>query len=91
MKTSLTEIQRTENFLLGRLSAGETLLFRAQMLLDPQLRSDVSLHRAVHTAVRLYHRKKLKAEIALAGKRLFADPSRKDFKEEVMKNFKSAR
>lgn len=87
MKTSLNNVSRTEDYLLDNLSAEEALLYHAELIISSELRTDTFFHRMVHYAVRMYHRKKLKAEIAVAGGKLFDDPSKKNFRDEVMTNF----
>ncbi len=87
MRTSLSDVARTEEYLLGTMGTGDSLLYEAEMVINPKLKTETFLHRLIHRAVRIYHRGKIKEEIVLAGERLFNDPSRIAFKNEIMKNF----
>ncbi|HEX8040091.1 MAG TPA: hypothetical protein VF490_13110 [Chryseosolibacter sp.] len=87
MRTSLSDLIRTERYLLGELSAGEALLYQAEMALNHRLKTDTFFHRLIHRAVRLYHRKKIMEAVALTGEKILNDPARAGFRNEVMKNF----
>lgn len=87
MKTSIAEIVRTENYLMGRLSPEEALVFEAKMLLDKELKANTLFHKIVHRLVLLYHRKKLRARVEEVHGRLFSDPARERFQESVLRHF----
>jgi len=88
MKTSIAEIIRTEKFIVGELSNDEELLFEAKLLIDKDLRRNVSLQRLVHRLVRLYHRRKMKADIGRVHDKLFLNPAKVGFRRSVLKHFK---
>lgn len=83
----MSELIRTERYLRGELGAGEALLYQAEMAINSRLKADTFYHRLIHRAVRLYHRKKTVEAIVLAGEKLFSDPGRGAFRNEVMQNF----
>jgi len=76
-----------ERFLLGELSALERQTFRAQMLQNPRLRLRVYFQKKVHLLVKLYHRKKLKAEMEAVHDELFQDPDKVQFQQSIFKLF----
>lgn len=87
MKTSSTDIFLTEKYLCGELSPEDSVLFQAQMLIDPERKKNTYFHRMVHSLIAQYHRKKLKAEIEQVHQKLFQDPAKADFRQEVMNLF----
>ena len=89
MRTSITEIIRAERFLAGELRAEDKLLYEARLVVDRDLRTNLFFHRMVHRLLRLYHRKKLRTEVEIVGQRLFRDPAKADFRQAVLKHFKS--
>jgi hypothetical protein len=89
MKTSLTDLARTEKFLRDELHPADALVYEAQMLVDEDLQKKTFYHRMVHSLVRAYHRKKLKAEVQEVHEKLFKDPARAHVWQELIKLFKS--
>jgi hypothetical protein len=87
MKTSLTDVSQTEKYLRHELSAEDSLVFQAQLLISHELRKDTFFHKIVHSMVGMYHRKKLKAEIEFVHQKLFNDPARANFRQEIMRLF----
>jgi hypothetical protein len=88
MRTSLTEIQQTEKFLLGEMNPGDALVFEARMLSKPLLKMNVFFQKKVHAVLRAYHRKKLKEEAEAVHQQFFSDPAKKDFREMIFHCFK---
>lgn len=88
MKTSITEIIRTEKFIVGGLSRDEKVLFEAKLLIDNNLRRGVLLQKLVHRLVRLYHRRKIKAGMEQVHNKLFEDPANVRFRRSVLQHFK---
>jgi len=89
MKISLSEIAETEKYLLHEMRPGQRLVFQAKLLTNGDLRRDTFFHNMAHRMIRLYQRKKIKAEIEAAYERLFTDPEKASFREEILKLFKS--
>lgn len=90
MRTSLTELKEAEDFLIGRLSPSDALLFRAKLILDRKLRENVRVLSATYPVVRAYGRRKLKAKIASVENRIFTDPSKVEFQERIAQLFSNA-
>lgn len=87
MRTSLSEIKHIEDFLAGRLSPQEMLLMRAKLLLDPSLRQNVSMLKATYTAVQMYGRRKMKSQLTIIHQKLFTDPGKQNYREQIFKLF----
>ena len=87
MKTSISETIKIEKYLLGQLNAGERVLFEARLRRYDSLRISLFFQKALRRLLLLYHRRKLKREIACVHDRLFQDPARIHFRESVLKNF----
>lgn len=89
MKTSWYDIQKSEQFLLGKLSAGEKLLFEARLLISPALRLNVELQKKIYAVVKAYHRKRLKEELQGLHKMLLTNPSKIEFQQDISTIFHS--
>jgi len=87
MKTSFNNVVETEEFLRGAMPAQDALLFEARLLLDEELKTNTFFHRTVHRLVRLYGRKKTKAEVESVHARLFNDPCKSAFRESIFRIF----
>jgi hypothetical protein len=83
MKTSLTNIKETEDFLLNNLTPENRLLYQAKLLLNPILRAKTSLQQKTYVLVQLYGRRKLKSEIAAVEERIFTDAQHSSFQQNV--------
>jgi hypothetical protein len=88
MRTSLTEIQQTEKYLLGEMHPEDALVFEARILSNPLLKMNVFFQKKVHAVLRAYHRKKLKEEAESIHQQLFSDPGKNDFREMIFHCFK---
>jgi hypothetical protein len=88
MKTSLTDVARTEKFLLGELSPEDSVVYQARCLVNDDLRRDAFFHKMVHSLIRVFHRKRLKAEVQEVHDKLFNDPANAHFQQKVTKLFK---
>ena len=88
MRTSLTEIQQTEKYLLGEMQPEDALVFEARMLSNPLLKMNVFFQKKVHAVLRAYHRKKLKEEAEAIHQQLFNDPKKNDFQKMIFHFFK---
>lgn len=87
MRTSMSESIQIERFLQGELSALERQTFKAQMQQNPRLRLRVYFQKKVHLLVKLYHRKRLKAEMEEIHQSLFQDPTKADFQQDISNIF----
>lgn len=89
MTTSFRDIVKTEKYLRGDLDPQETVLFEAKLLVSEECRRNTLLHKVVHRLVRIYHRRKLKAEVEAVHQKLFHDPANDFFRRRVIRFFKS--
>jgi hypothetical protein len=87
MKTSLNNTIRIEKYLLGQLNPPDRFLFEAQLLLNPGLRMDFLVQKKVYTLLKMYHRKKLKAELGEVHRQLFSDPEKLRFQQHIFQLF----
>ena len=87
MRTSLNEIKQTEQYLQGQLVTEDALVFEARLLTSPLLRLNMLAQNKVYQLVKLYHRKKVKAEVQIVSEQLFNNPEKKDFQAMVFNLF----
>lgn len=85
----MNETQQLENYLLGGLSAEDRLLIEAQLLINRDLRRTANLQKLTYALVQNYGRKKLKADIQAAQKRLFTETRFSSFRKTITSIFKS--
>lgn len=89
MRTSLNNIKRSEDFLLGVLPGEESALFQSQMILDPALRKDVAIQKMLYKIIRHFGRKTTKQRLEDLHAEIFSDPSKQIFRETVLSEFKN--
>lgn len=89
MRTSLTELKQTEAWLQKSLEPQESLLFEARLLSSPLLRLHVQLQTKAYHLLKLFHRHKLKEEVRLVEDRLFTNPEKQDFQQQIFQLFDS--
>jgi hypothetical protein len=87
MRTSLNEIKLIDEHLLKNGSAEDWVLFDAMLILNPMLKNDIILQKKAHQVVRLYSRKKLKAEIEAVHQQLFSAPAHQSFRQRILNFF----
>jgi hypothetical protein len=75
MRTSLSRIREIENFIEGKMSGGEALIFQAKLLLDSELRQEVQSQRQTVSLIKLHGREKLRNEIEAIHQDIFNDNS----------------
>jgi hypothetical protein len=83
MRTSLNNVKETEDFLSGALPSEDTLFFKARLLLDPVTRMNLSFQRKAYGVIRLYGRRKLKAEIETVHENIFSDLIHAVYRREI--------
>lgn len=87
MKIWTSNISHIDDYVTGKLIQEDRVLFEARLVLDPVLKFHVTLHKRIISVAKLYGRKKVKAEIEGISRRLFRDPSKKEFQRSVRKTF----
>uniref|UniRef100_UPI0040492B8A hypothetical protein n=1 Tax=Fulvivirga sp. TaxID=1931237 RepID=UPI0040492B8A len=88
MRTSLTEIQEIDNYLLDH-NPAQSLVVDAKILVSPLFKDKVLWQKAVHELVKLHGREKLKAEIQSIEKKLLTAPKYRSFQERIRSIFKN--
>lgn len=87
MRTSMSETIRIERFLQGELSALECQVLKAQMQKNPSLRWRVYFQKQIHLLIKLYHRKRSKAEMETVHLALFQNPEKAQFQQRIFNIF----
>ena len=87
MMTWINSMKHIDDYVTGKLSPEESLLFEARLLLDPALKFQVAFQRKVISIVQMYGRKTVKSEVEKIGQKLFSDQSKNDFHRTVNRLF----
>lgn len=87
MKTSLRDTRLIEGYLQNRLPAPARAQMDRRLRTDRSLREDLRFQKLAYRLIRLYHRKRLKEELAVIHTRLFTDPGRFAFQQAIHRNF----
>jgi hypothetical protein len=87
MMTSPNSIQQTEDYIFGRLTPENDLLYNARLLMDPQCRMDTASQKKAYILIKQYGRKKLTAEIEMIHQRIFTDPAKISFRKKITSLF----
>jgi len=88
MMTSLNNTRLIEKYILGTLSSKDKLVFEARLLLNPMLRMDLHFQKKTYKLIKMYHREKLKDELETLNQRIFSDPDKIIFQQNIFKLFK---
>lgn len=88
MKISWNDTRHIERYLNSELSEEEKILFEAQLILDPHFKFNVGLLKKIHSLIKLYGRRKMKAEIRKIHHKLFHNPEHVIFQQRIQQLFK---
>ena len=88
MKISWNDTRHIERYLDNELSEEEKILFEAQLVLDPHFKLHVRLQKQIHALIKLYGRRKMKAEIGKIHHKLFQNPEHVIFQQRIQQLFK---
>ena len=88
MKISWNDTRHIERYLDNELSKEEKILFEAQLVLDPRFKLNVRLQKQIHALIKLYGRRKMKAEIEKIHHKLFQNPEHVIFQQRIQQLFK---
>jgi len=83
----LNELCLIEYYLLSDDKDGESFLFEAKMILQPELKQQVYWQNKTYQMVRDYGRKQLKNEIDKIHETLFNTDEHQSFRQKVMRFF----
>lgn len=87
MKTLWNDSKLIDDYLMGKLTSEDSLLFESRRILDPVLNLKVSLQKKAHRFVKLYARKKLKAELEQIHEKLFRHPDKEFYIRKILQLF----
>ena len=88
MKISWNDIRHIERYQDNELSKEEKILFEAQLVLDARFKLNVGLLTQIHSLIKLYGRRKMKAEIGKIHNKLFQNPEHVIFQQRIQQLFK---
>ncbi len=88
MKISWHDTRHIERYLNNKLSQEEKILFEAQLALDPLFKLNVELLKKSYSLIKLYGRRKMKAEIGKIHYKLFHSPEHVIFQQRIQQLFK---
>ena len=88
MKISWHDTRGIERFLNNELSEEEQVLFEAQLVLNPHFKLHVALQKRIYSLIKLYGRRKMKAEIGKIHHKLFQNPEHVIFQQRIQQLFK---
>jgi hypothetical protein len=89
MKISWNDTHHIERYLDNELSKEEKILFETQLVLDPRFKLNVGLLKQIHSLIKLYGRRKMKAEIGKIQHKLFQSPEHVIFQQRIKQLFKN--
>jgi hypothetical protein len=89
MKTSWKEIAEAEKYIFSKMNAEDLSSYKARLLVNPMLRLNLFYQEKVYVLVRFYHRKKLKEAAESIHHRLFNDPVKATFQQNIYQFFKN--
>ncbi len=88
MKISWNDTRHIERYLDNELSEEEKILFEAQLVLEPHFKLHVRLQKQIHALIKLYGRRKMKAEIGKIHHKLFQNLEHLIFQQRIQQLFK---
>lgn len=89
MMTSWNETEQVEAHLTGRLDTGDSLVFEARLLIDPQLGDKVLWQQKTYNIIQNYSRRQLKKEIEAVHQKLFTQSQHASFSQKIRRLFTS--
>jgi hypothetical protein len=88
MNISWNDSRHIEQYLNNELSKEEKILFEAQLVRNPHFKLNVGLLKQINSLIKLYGRKKMKAEIGKIHHKLFQNPQHVIFQQRIQQLFK---
>jgi hypothetical protein len=88
MKTSASETQQIDRYLLQQLPPGDKLVFDARMMLCPGLKENVAWQQQVYQLTKLRGRQQLQAQIKAVEQKVFTQPEYSGFRQKLLRLFK---
>lgn len=88
MKTSQSDVKQIEDYLTGKMSPADRLVFKARLIINPLLRLNVVFQQKTYSLINAHGRKKRKADMEVIHTKLFSDPGKVVFQQKVLQLFK---
>lgn len=87
MKTSLSETESIEKYLLQTAGPEDSALFQAKLILDQELKSKIEWQKRTYLLIREYGRRQVRAEISGAEIQFFQDSRERGLVEKILSLF----
>ena len=87
MRTSLIETGQIEEHLMQQSEPGDSLVFEARLLLEPELHEKMQWQQEAYRMVKLYGRDQLKQEIEAVHQKLFTQAEHLSFSQKIRRLF----
>ncbi len=87
MTTSWNETEQIELHLSGRHDTGDSLVFEARMLVDPDLGNKVLWQQKTYYIIQTYSRRQLKKEMEAVHQKLFTQTEHIGFSQKIRRLF----
>lgn len=86
----LREVKNIDLYLREKMDPASRLVFEAELLIMPSLATKVACQRKLYKLIKQSGRRKIKKEVEQIGRNLFSDPTKADFRGEILKLFPNA-
>ncbi len=87
MRTSLRDIKRQDDFLLGQLPAADRLVMDAEILINDTQKTELNWLKYTHRIIGLFARREVRRELHQIHEQIFNEPSHREIKEKVLSFF----
>lgn len=87
MKTSSNNTYLIEQYLEGKMSPLDKLMFETKMLVNRDLRKDLYFQQKTYHLIKMYHRKKVREDLELLHQHIFSDPTKIKFQQRILNIF----
>ena len=91
MRKSSHDIRQIENYIFGRMNVQENQDFKVRLLTNARLYEEVETQKEAYLLVKIYGRKKLKAELNIIHEKLFTHPEKKSFRQLIKNIFSTGK
>ena len=83
----MREVRKIDRYLQGKIDPESSLVFEAELVIDPAFAKRVDYQRKLYRLIRLAGRREIKSDVERIHRHLFNDPSKADFRNEICKIF----
>ena len=83
----MIETEQIEAHLLKLSDPGDSLVFEARLILEPELKEKLMWQEKTYSMVRIYGRDQLKKEIESIHQKLFTQPEHTSFSQKIRRLF----